>query len=206
MVPGTGAWEEEYTRKGILWSGVTHDLPELPVGSRVLELGCGNGKTLPHMIQRGWNVTALDSSQKAVALSRNLVKGSSPAEIMVADARHIPVKDTTFDAVFAIHVVGHLHEPDREEIVREVTRVLKPGGIVFFCDFSTGDVRFGKGHASEPSTFIRGTKIITHYFSRQEVKDLFSGFTCTSITLHQWLMRVRGKDLVRSEVIGIFSK
>jgi ubiquinone/menaquinone biosynthesis C-methylase UbiE len=201
-----GAWEDEYCRKGILWSGLTHELPELPVGSSVLELGCGNGKTLPALIRKGWNVTALDSSQKAVALSRNLVKGSSPAEIMVADARHIPVKDTTFDAVLAIHVIGHLHEPDRKDIAFEVTRTLKPGGILFFCEFSTEDVRFGKGQATEPSTFMRGTKIITHYFTLREVKNLFSGLMCTSITLHQWPMRVRGNNLVRSEVIAIFSK
>lgn len=206
MIPGMGAWEDEYCRKGILWSGLTHELPELPVGSSVLELGCGNGKTLPALIRKGWNVTALDSSQKAVALSRNLVKGSSPAEIMVADARHIPVKDTTFDAVLAIHVIGHLHEPDRKDIAFEVTRTLKPGGILFFCEFSTEDVRFGKGQATEPSTFMRGTKIITHYFTLREVKNLFSGLMCTSITLHQWPMRVRGNNLVRSEVIAIFSK
>ncbi len=206
MVPGAGAWEEDYTRRGILWSGVTHDLPELSLGSRVLELGCGNGKTLSVMIQRGWNVTALDLSCKAVALSRNVVKGSSTAEVMVADARSIPVKSNSFDAVFAVHVTGHLHEPDREKIAREMTRTLKPGGILFFCDFSTGDFRFGKGHKTEPSTFQRGTSIITHYFTRQEVIDLFPELAPRSITLHQWPMRVRGIDLVRSEVKGIFSK
>jgi SAM-dependent methyltransferase len=206
MVPGTGAWEEDYTRRGILWSGVTHDLPELPLGSRVLELGCGNGKTLPVMIQRGWDVIAIDLSSKAVSLSRNVLKGSSTAEVMVADARSTPVKSTTFDAVFAIHVTGHMHEPDRERIAREITRTLKPGGILFFCDFSTEDFRFGKGQKTETSTFKRGTNIITHYFTRQEVIDLFPRLTPESITLHQWPMRVRGKDLVRSEVKGLFSK
>jgi SAM-dependent methyltransferase len=206
MVPGTGAWEEDYTRRGILWSGVTHDLPELSSGSRVLELGCGNGKTLQVMIQRGWHVTAIDLSRKAVSLSRNVLKGSSAAEVMVADARSTPIKSNSFDAVFAIHVTGHMYEPDRQEIAREVTRTLKPGGILFFCDFSTGDFRFGKGHRTETSTFKRGTNIITHYFTRQEVIDLFSKLTLGSITLHQWPMRVRGKDLVRSEIKGVFSK
>ena len=161
MTPGREAWEDEYCKKGILWSGLTHDLPELPAGSRVLELGCGNGKTLPALIRKGWNVTALDSSQKAVTMSRNLVKGSSPAEIMVADARHIPVKNATFDAIFAIHVIGHMHEPDRREIAFEVTRTLKPGGIVFFCEFSTEDVRFGKGHVNRAFDFYAGDK--NHY-------------------------------------------
>jgi SAM-dependent methyltransferase len=206
MVPGTGAWEEDYTRRGILWSGVTHDLPELSLGSRVLELGCGNGKTLSVMIQRGWDVTAIDLSPKAVALSRDVVKGSITAEVMVADARSTPIKSNSFDAVFAVHVTGHMHEPDRQEIAREVTRTLKPGGILFFCDFSTGDFRFGKGHKTEMSTFKRGTNIITHYFTRQEVIDLFSKLSPGSITLHQWPMRVRGKDLVRSEIKAVFSK
>jgi ubiquinone/menaquinone biosynthesis C-methylase UbiE len=151
-------------------------------------------------------VTALDSSQKAVTMSRDLVKGSLPAEIMVADARHIPVKNATFDAIFAIHVIGHMHEPERREIAFEVTRTLKPGGIVFFCEFSTEDVRFGKGHTTEPSTFMRGTKIITHYFTLQEASDLFPGLMCKTISLHQWPMRIRGNNLVRSEVIAIFSQ
>ena len=206
MVPGTGAWEEDYTRRGRLWSGVTDGLPELSMGSRVLELGCGNGKTLSVMIQRGWDVTAIDLSCKAVTLSRIVVKGSSTADVMVADARSTPVKSTTFDAVFAIHVTGHMHEPDRERIAREITRTLKPGGILFFCDFSTDDFRFGKGHETEPSTFKRGTNIITHYFTRQEVIDLFPELTPGSITLDQWPIRVRGTDLVRSEVKGIFSR
>jgi SAM-dependent methyltransferase len=206
MTPDMEAWEDEYCKKGILWSGLTHEIPELPAGSRVLELGCGNGKTLPALIRKGWNVTALDSSQKAVAMSRDLVKGSLPAEIMVADARHIPVKNATFDAIFAIHVIGHMHEPGRREIAVEVTRTLKPGGIVFFCEFSTEDVRFGKGHTTEPSTFMRGTKIITHYFTLQETSDLFPGLMCKSITLHQWPMRIRGNNLVRSEVIAVFTR
>ncbi len=203
---GREAWEDEYCKKGVLWSGLTHELPELPLGSRVLELGCGNGKTLAALIRKGWNVTALDRSQRAVTLSRNLMKGSSPAEIMVADARNIPIKNSTVDAVFAIHVIGHLHKPDREKVAFEVSRTLKPGGILFFCEFSTEDIRFGKGQETEPSTFLRGTKIITHYFTMQEVNDLFFGLICKSISLHQWQMRVRGSDLIRSEVIGVFYK
>jgi ubiquinone/menaquinone biosynthesis C-methylase UbiE len=206
MMPCREAWDNEYCRKGVLWSGLTHELPELPAGSRVLELGCGNGKTLSALIRKEWNVTALDSSQKAVTMSRNLVKRSSPADIMVADARHIPVKNATFDAIFAIHVIGHMYEHGRQEIAHEVTRTLKPGGMVFFCEFSTEDVRFGKGHRTEPFTFMRGTKISTHYFTLQETSDLFSELTCKTITLHHWQMRIRGNNLVRSEVIAVFSK
>jgi len=206
MVPVTDAWEEDYSRRGLLWGGVTHDLPHLPSGSRVLELGCGNGKTLLTMIQRGWDVTALDISPRAVALSRERCRISSDCEFIIADTSAFPFKNTIFDGVFAVHLMGHLPEPDRKRVPYELFRTLRPGGIIFFSDFSTEDFRYGSGCELESATFRRGTGIITHYFSRQEVLDLFSAFSPVSVSIQRWKMRVRGKDLVRSEIKGIFTR
>jgi ubiquinone/menaquinone biosynthesis C-methylase UbiE len=206
MVPQTGGWEEDYSRRGILWSGVTDDLPELPLGSQVLELGCGNGKSLSAMIHRGWDVTAIDSSPRAVSLSRERCKGASSCEFIVADARFLPFKSNSFDTVFTIHILGHIDEHDRNLMPGKLAHSLKPGGILFFSDFSTDDFRFGSGFEKETATFQRGTGIFTHYFSRQEVIELFSGLTPVFIRIHQWPMRVRGKNLVRSEIKGVFVK
>jgi SAM-dependent methyltransferase len=206
MVGNLAAWEEDYTRRGILWGGETQDLPELPRGSRILELGVGNGKTLLAMIHRGWNITAIDFSFKAVTLCREVCHDASACEVIVADARQSPVKNNTFDAVFAIHVIGHMYESDRRTIAEEVKQTLRTGGILFFSDFSTDDFRCGTGIQTEAATFRRGTGIITHYFSRDDVIDLFSSLNPVSIRIHQWPMRVRGKNLVRSEIKGIFVK
>jgi ubiquinone/menaquinone biosynthesis C-methylase UbiE len=206
MVVNSGAWEEDYTRRGILWGGVTHDLPELPLDSRVLELGCGNGKTLSSMIHRGWDVTAIDFSPQAVSLSRVRCKSTSSCEFIVADAHHSPFKSNSFDAVFAIHMLGHLRDHDRKLMPCKLAHSLKRGGILFFSDFSTDDFRCGSGYETEAATFRRGTGIITHYFSRQEVIDLFSNLTPVSIRIHEWPMRVGGKNLVRSEIKGVFVK
>ena len=70
LMSDSGPWDEDYARRGILWSGAIRDLPDLPLRSRVLELGCGNGKTLFAMLQRGWDVTAIDFAPKAVLLCR----------------------------------------------------------------------------------------------------------------------------------------
>jgi len=206
MVPDSRAWEEDYSSRGMIWGGVTHELPDLPLRSRVLELGCGNGKTLFAMIQRGWDVTAFDFSSRAVALSREVVGVSSHGHIMVADARSPPFKNDSFDAAFALHVLGHMHAPDRKQITRTLQYILKPGGILFFSDFSTDDFRFGKGVETEPSTFRRGPGIITHYFTHEEVIDLFSKLTPVSISVHQWPMRVLGSTLVRSEIQATFTR
>ena len=205
-VPDSGPWEVDYNRRGILWGGATHDLPDLPLRSRVLELGCGNGKTLCAMIQRGWDVTAIDFASRAVALSREVSGDASHGHVMVADARCPPFKNDSFDTVFAIHVIGHMYEPDRDQIASTLHHILKPGGILFFSDFSTDDFRFGKGHKTEPATFRRGPGIITHYFTQEEVIDLFSKLTPVSIRIYQWQMRVLGSTLVRSEIQASFTK
>ncbi|MDD1699707.1 MAG: class I SAM-dependent methyltransferase, partial [Methanoregula sp.] len=200
----TGPWEEDYTRRGMLWSGAIHNLPELPSSSCVLELGCGNGKTAIPMIQQGWDVISLDFSSKAVALCKKAIPDLLHGQVMIADARWPPFRDSTFDAVFAIHVIAHMYATDRKCVASEIIRLLRPGGMLFFCEFSTDDFRFGKGHETEEATFRRGTGIITHYFSEDEVSGLFSGLTAVSITQHTWLIRVRGCSLMRSEVYGIF--
>ena len=206
MDMNSGAWEEDYTCRGMLWGGMTRDLPDLPLRSRVLELGCGNGKTLFTMIQREWDVTAIDFSSRAVALSREVVGVSLHGHVMVADACCPPFKNDSFDAVFAMHVIGHMHEPDRNQITCTLQSILKPGGILFFSDFSTDDFRFGKGDKTEPATFRRGPGIITHYFTQEEVIDLFLKLTPVSISIHQWPMRVLGSTFVRSEIQATFTR
>jgi SAM-dependent methyltransferase len=205
-LPDKKAWEEDYTRRGKLWGGGTHDLPDLPSRSRVLELGCGNGKSLLTMIQRQWDVTAIDFASQAVMFSRRVAGGASHGHVMVADARFPPFKNDSFDAVFALHVLGHMHESDRVQTALTLLHILKPGGILFFSDFSTSDFRFGKGYETEPATFQRGTDIITHYFSREEIIHLFSSLTLVSIRIHQWPMRVMGSTLVRSEIQATFTR
>jgi SAM-dependent methyltransferase len=202
----SGPWDKDYGRRGILWSGVIRDLPDLALHSRVLELGCGNGKTLFAMLQRGWDVTAIDFAPEAVMLCRGFVGSKSHGHVMIADALFPPFKYNSFDAVFALHVIGHMHEAERERVIIQLTHVLKPDGVIIFSDFSRDDFRFGKGNETEPATFRRGPGILTHYFTKNEVIDLFSTFTPVSILEHQWPMRVLGSALVRSEIQAIFAK
>ncbi len=205
MRDDSAIWEEEYLYKGAVWGGTVHHLPVLPQGSRVLELGCGNGKTLSAMIGRRWNVTAIDFSSRAVAISR--MNGTlQKAEVCVADARHLPFAHDRFDAVFTIHILSHLDKTDRTRAVAEAVRVLKTRGLLYFSGFSTEDFRSGKGSAVEDGTVKRGTGICTHYFTEPEAQELFSNLTLETITTKRWYMRVRGQDFPRAEVQASFIK
>jgi|WetSurMetagenome_2_1015567.scaffolds.fasta_scaffold16357_2 MPBQ/MSBQ methyltransferase len=201
-----GAWDADYARKGRLFSGAPHPLPPFPAGSRVLELGCGNGKTLSSMLATGWQVTAVDFSYHAAILALKVVFASPLAGIVLADTRHLPFPDALFDAVFTHHVLGHMDGAGRNLAARELSRVMKPRGMLCFRDFSVQDFRFGSGRLTEPGTFLRGNGIATHYFTVDEVTTLFPCLSCESIREEAWTLRVRGDSHVRSEIVASFCK
>ena len=106
---------------------------ELPY-DRALELGCGTGFFLLNLIQSGvarrGSVTDLSPGMVKVA-TRNGQSLGLDIDGRVADAEGIPYEDDTFDLVVG-HAVLH-HIPDVELSLREVVRVLKPGGRFVFA-------------------------------------------------------------------------
>ena len=101
---------------------------------RALELGCGTGFFLLNLMQGGiakkGSVTDLSPGMVKVAL-RNAENLGLDVDGRVADAETIPYEDNTFDLVVG-HAVLH-HIPDVEKSLREVIRVLKPGGRFIFA-------------------------------------------------------------------------
>jgi ubiquinone/menaquinone biosynthesis C-methylase UbiE len=110
---------------------------------RALELGCGTGFFLLNLMQAGvaerGSVTDISPGMVEVAL-RNAATLGLPVDGRVADAETVPYPDDSFDLVVG-HAVLH-HIPDVELALREVLRVLKPGGRFVFAGEPTkyGDV------------------------------------------------------------------
>ena len=199
------AWDDDYTARGRLWGGSNPALPLLPPGLRVLELGCGDGRSLRTIAGRGWHITGLDYSLPALRLCRD-ASGRENFNAVAADARVLPFGAGTFDAVFAFHILGHMLAADRERAVAEILRVLSRSGFVYFRSFADGDLRQGTGRELEEGTFVRGTGILTHYFTCSEVARLFSPLVPLSLDTQRWTMRVRGRDLIREEITAVLSK
>ncbi len=199
-------WDDDYRKKGRLYGGSPRELPVFPGGARILELGCGDGKTLSALVRTGRDVMAVDFSPRAVSLARTVAQQGSGVGLAVADARVLPFRDAMFDAVVAVHVLGHSTQDDRARIAGEVGRVIRPGGLLYVAGFSRSDFRCGSGQETEPESFIRGNGVLTHYFTGLEVATLFPGFTAESLGEEEWVLRIRGKDYLRSEIVALFRK
>ena len=95
----------------------------------VLEVGCGDGSIWRQNLDRipaGWRLTLTDMSPGMVEAAREAL--GDRATYAVADVQELPFGDESFDAAAANHVLFHV--PDRQRALRELSRVLRPGGLL----------------------------------------------------------------------------
>ncbi|NEP18305.1 MAG: class I SAM-dependent methyltransferase [Leptolyngbya sp. SIO4C1] len=105
---------------------------EIGPQTRVLDLCCGSGQATQVLAARSQRVTGLDASPKSIERARQNVPQASYVQGWAED---MPLSDGQFDLV---HTSAALHEMTPQqlaEILREVYRVLKPGGLFVMVDF-----------------------------------------------------------------------
>lgn len=98
----------------------------LPGGAKVLEVGCGAGRQARTLkkLRPNLEIHGCDLSQRAIDEAKSYNDG---VEYRVANASRLPYEDASFEAVMLFDVLEHV--PDVESVVREIARVLKPGGL-----------------------------------------------------------------------------
>jgi ubiquinone/menaquinone biosynthesis C-methylase UbiE len=97
------------------------------VGQRVLEIGVGMGADHVRFRKAGANMLGVDiSGQSLVLTSRRAAMEGLQVDLANADAEVLPFPDNSFDMVYSWGVL--MHTPDVPRTIREVRRVLKPGG------------------------------------------------------------------------------
>jgi ubiquinone/menaquinone biosynthesis C-methylase UbiE len=93
----------------------------------VLDVGCGSGRFVEVMSRWGASIVGLDYSNAVDAAKKVTDELGYFAEYVQGDALQLPFADNTFDAVYSIGVLQHTADP--LQALREMCRVLKPGGL-----------------------------------------------------------------------------
>lgn len=113
-------------------------------GLKVLEIGCGLGTDGAQFARAGADYTGIDLTERSIELGRKRFELSGlKGEFRVADAEKLDFADETFDVVYS-HGVLH-HTPDIEAAVREIRRVLKPGGRAIVMLYHRGSYNYRIG-------------------------------------------------------------
>lgn len=102
----------------------------LPAGpGLLLDVGCNWGRWCVAAARLGWQPVGVDPSLKAVLAARRVAAqlGVS-ARYVVGDARHLPFREGLFDVAWSYSVLQHLAKSDVRQSLREMRRVLAPGG------------------------------------------------------------------------------
>ena len=121
-------------------------------GRRVLEIGPGTGYyTLPaaERVGDGGRLDIFDIQQEMLDLTTRRARERGLANVIatLGDARALPYDDATFDAAFLVTVLGEI--PDQEAALRELARVLRPGGRLVVGEL------FGDPHWVAPGALRR---------------------------------------------------
>lgn len=125
------------------------DLADLEGDEVLLDLGCGRGLLLVEAAKRlpggeavgvdRWTAKDLSANTPAGALHNARLEGVT-VHVETGDARELPFEDETFDAVVSSYVLHNIPGAgDRRRAVREIDRVLKPGGRLVLVDLARTD-------------------------------------------------------------------
>ncbi|HEV7842954.1 MAG TPA: class I SAM-dependent methyltransferase, partial [Pyrinomonadaceae bacterium] len=178
-------------------------------GARLLEIGCGMGTDLLQFARGGAHCTGLDMTPRSIEISRlHFDLYQMRADFVVSDAETLPFTDESFDVVYSNGVLHHT--PGTEQAIREVHRILRPGGtakvmlyhrhsfyywteIILHRGLLRGHFLRGHSPAEIMSRYVEYSEVaarpLIKVYSRREARSLFKPFREVNIEVEQMMRR-----------------
>jgi SAM-dependent methyltransferase len=201
MQPNIQAWDKIYRKDGRVFDEPFPRFGEL-VGvfkesgcSHILDLGCGSGRHVVHLVKEGFRACGLDVSFTGLRLAQGwLLEEGLTAGAILADMRFpLPFRGGAFDGLLSTQVIHHARIAEIRRTIGEIWRVLAGGGVAFVSVAARqdDDTDFEE---IEPGTFVptTGTEagLPHHIFTEDELRLEFRDFEILDVSL-----RAEGKVL-----------
>ena len=173
--------------------------------ARLLEVGCGMGTDLLQFARGGACCTGIDLTPRSIEIARHRFRlYDADGAFMISDGENLPFRDESFDVVYSNGVLHHT--PDTAGAIREVHRVLRPGGtakvmlyhrnslnywgdIVLRRGVLRGDFLRGHSVAEIMSRFVEfsehDARPLVKVYSRKQARELFNLFKSVTIEVEQ---------------------
>ncbi len=129
-------------RRDIYWRRTLADILQPEDDSVILDVAVGTAETALAIINRYPQVSVIgvDFSPAMLAVGKTKIKDrcpDAPLKLVAGDGRQIPIRGNSVDAVTISFGIRNVEE--REQVLEEFNRVLKPGGSLFIMEFSYPD-------------------------------------------------------------------
>ena len=154
--------------------------------SEVLEVGCGDGRSIKDIIGVTQEITAIDNDQKAVDDAKANFKEYPNVKILLAEAVDLPFEDNSYDFVLCLTTFANFGD-DKYKVLEEMKRVLKQEGNLIISVFSEDALeermKVYKRLGAPIKEVTKNGKVIfdeslgantSEQFSQKELKDIFS--------------------------------
>jgi SAM-dependent methyltransferase len=172
-------WDQRYSKT----EGVDHDARYEPWldrwrslltgrSGRALDLGCGAGFDTEVLLRWGFQVTAVDVSRAAIALSQ---QRNPDAIHVVADVRNIGCLSGSFDLVVASLSLHYFNREETESVFQAIHGLLQPGGFFAFRVNAFDDVESGAPGDSSAWECISVVGIVKQFFTREKIAAVLGG-------------------------------
>jgi ubiquinone/menaquinone biosynthesis C-methylase UbiE len=173
----------------------------------VLDLGCGAGRHVVYLAERGFESHGADISETGLKLTKKRLRSQKlRAEIIKCDMKSIPYVDFCFDAVVCIMTIYHQKLWEIQETISEIHRVLRKRGL-FLADFhSKRSSKYGKGMKVEESTFMQENGpeegVLHHFVDESELLRLLRRFNIVDLEVREKMFN----GYLRSQLIVLAEK
>jgi len=147
---------------------------------KILDAGCGEGRNLIYFVRNDYQVWGLDKNEDAVQMLKYVVKSinkSYPLERFVAgNVEKMPYQDRYFDAIISSAVLHFAENKDHFlSMIGELSRVLKPGGILFARMTTDVGIKELIQHAGEGKYFLPDGSV-RFLLNKNQLKEIMVKF------------------------------
>ena len=135
-------------------------------GARVLDVGCQTGALVAVLGERGARCVGIDKADWLLEAARKRAAGwQIPAEFQVARGESLPFDSASFDVVTFVDVIEHCE--DAHQCLREIARVLRPGGVAYVL----GPNRYApQWFVRDPHYQLVGASVMPNWLGRRYVE------------------------------------
>jgi ubiquinone/menaquinone biosynthesis C-methylase UbiE len=111
-------------------------------GRLAADIGAGTGFITEGLLQKGLRVIAVDQSEAMIHQMKNKFEGVPKIDYRIGEAGAIPIEDGGVDYVFANMFLHHVEDP--QSAIKDMTRILRLGGVLVITDLDKHDFEFLK--------------------------------------------------------------